>query len=199
MKSKKQFFERGTLIFKNRLLLTLFVLALGIAVLGVANAATINFSTASQTPDLGNVSTQNQNVVQTAIQAPAPVTQDAVKQMILACWQMDQAMIDQWVKSTGLTKEDLLKMEQAWMQGVMQQNPNLDVQTAFSMQQTWMNNYLNNYRQVNQQNQAPQSSAPKQNNVQNNSNYKPYNNSSPQYNGWYCPPGWGYNNGYRCW
>lgn len=182
-------------MFKNRIFLTFMILALGIAVLGVANAANIQYGTLSQ--PAGQASTFIQ--ASTQIPAPAPVTPDTVKQMIQACWQVDPAMVDQWVNATGLTKDDLLKMEQAWMQGVMQQNPELDVQTAFKMQQVWMENFQNSYTQVNQQSQQQPNTpapAPAPNNNNTNPNNIQYNNGSHQYHYNNCGH-WGYNNGYN--
>ncbi|MCL5781698.1 MAG: hypothetical protein M1119_12635 [Firmicutes bacterium] len=161
---------------------------LGVAVIGVANAATIRYAGTNPTPV--QVS-QAQSTAQTQVQVQPTATQDAVQQMIQACWQMNQAMVDQWVKTTGLSREELLKMEQAWMQGVMQQNPNFDTQAAYNMHQSWMQNYVNSYQPVSQQAPAPQNSTPGQNNSQ-------YNSYGSQYGGWNCPPGWG-NNGYGCW
>ncbi|WP_027365078.1 hypothetical protein [Desulfotruncus alcoholivorax] len=177
---------------KNRKwLLTLVVIALGIAIVGVANAATVK---ASQTAPA-----QAPAAVQTS------VTPEQVQQMIQNCWQLDQTMVDQWVKATGLSKEDLLKMEQAWMQGVMQQNPNLNTQNALKMQQTWMQNYLANYQPAKQVQQTQQTQQPKQ--VQQNATAPSnppaqapqYNNSNRQYYGWNCwNNGYGYGRGY-CW
>ena len=178
-------------MLKSRFVLIVLVLALGIAVIGVANAATIRYDAANQGSVQVSPASQNQNTVQTVAQVPVAVTPDAVQQMIQACWQMNQAMVDQWVNATGLSREELLKMEQAWMQGVMQQNPGLDVQSAYNMHQSWTQNYMNSYRPVNQQAPVTQNTSPSQNNGQ-------YNNYTPQYNGWYCPPGRGYN-GYACW
>jgi len=155
--------------------LILVVIALGIAIVGVANAATYNASQSA--PAQAPATAQN------------GVTPEQVQQMIQACWQFDQAMVDQWVKATGLSKDDLLKMEQAWMQGVMQQNPSLNTQDALKMHQTWMQNYMANYQPVKQvQQSAPAPSNPPAQAPQ-------YNNGNRQYYGWNC-----WNNGYSyCW
>ena len=179
-------------MLKKRFLVSLLVLVLAVGVIGVANAATIWWGTANQTTDQA-AAAQIQNAVQTVAQAPVAVTPDTVQQMIQACWQMNQTMIDQWVNTTGLSREELLKMEQAWMQGVMQQNPNLDTQAAFNMHQSWMQNYMNSYRPVSQQ-------APAQSVNQQQAPVQQYSAPAPsqnyrQYNNWNCP--WGY--GYGCW
>jgi len=158
--------------------LILVVIALGIAIVGVANAATYNASQSA--PAQAPATAQN------------GVTPEQVQQMIQACWQFDQAMVDQWVKATGLSKDDLLKMEQAWMQGVMQQNPSLNTQDALKMHQTWMQNYMANYQPAKQVQQVKQvqQSAPAPSNPPTRA--PQYNNGNRQYYGWNC--GCGY-----CW
>ena len=118
--------------------------------------------------------------VPTPVWPPAsPATPDAARQIIQTCWQMDQALIDQWVKATGLSREDLLKMEQAWMQSALQRNPNLSLQRGFELHRYWVQGFLNNPPPANQTPQAPTNpqSPPAQ-----------YNQ---RYNGWYSPSGWG--------
>jgi len=124
------------------------------------------------------------------------VTPEQVQQMIQVCWQLDQAMVDQWVKATGLSKEDLLKMEQAWMQGVMQQSPNLGTKDAFKIHQSWMQNYMAGYQpakqvQQNQQAKQVQQNTPAPSNPP--AQTPQYNNGNRQYYGGHC-----WNNGY-CW
>lgn len=112
----------------------LLVVALGIAIVGVANATTIKNSFADQSPSI-TVSS-------------AAVSTDQVNQMIKNCWQFNQALVDQWVKTSGLSQQDLIKMEQSWLQGVMQQNPSLTLQEALKMEQTWLLNNMANYKTV---------------------------------------------------
>ncbi|MDA8235900.1 hypothetical protein [Desulfotomaculum nigrificans] len=178
----------------NKWLLILLIVALGIAIVGVANADTTNSSQADQTATV---------TVTPAVNVATTVTPDQVKQMIQNCWQLNQAMIDQWSKVTGLTKDDLLKMEMTWMQAVMQQNPSLSLQDAVKMEQTWMMNSLTNYQsskqiqttqiQQTQTQQAPQQNLAPQNPPQQQVYPRSYNGNR-QYYGWNCP--WNYN---YCW
>jgi len=173
-------------IKNSKWLLTLLVIALGIAIVGVANANTFKASQAAPNP----APTQSQAAVQ------PNVTPEQVQQMIQVCWQLDQAMVDQWVKATGLSKEDLLKMEQAWMQGVMQQSPNLGTKDAFKIHQSWMQNYMAGYQpakqvQQNQQAKQVQQNTPAPSNPP--AQTPQYNNGNRQYYGGHC-----WNNGY-CW
>ncbi|MTI85889.1 MAG: hypothetical protein FH756_18835 [Firmicutes bacterium] len=146
----------------KKLPLILFVIVLGIAIVGVANAAIINNAQSNQpAPPQDQQAQAPQGQPNQPANTAATVTPAQVKQMIQACWQMDQAMVDQWVKATGMSREDLLKMEQAWMQSVMDHNPNFNVQDAYTMQQSWMQNMMANYqppvqtKQVNQNQQTP--------------------------------------------
>ncbi|MBM7855837.1 plasmid maintenance system antidote protein VapI [Desulfohalotomaculum tongense] len=152
-------------------LLTLVVVMLGIAFVGVANADTVKAGRYAP--------------AQTSAAVQTGVTPEQVQQMIQACWQLDQAMVDRWTKVTGLSKDDLLNMEQAWMQGVMQLNPNLNTKDAFEMHRSWMQNYMAKYqltKQV-QQNDSVPSTPPVQ---------------VPQYGRYYGWPCWNGGYGY-CW
>lgn len=129
-------------MLKNRFLLILLVLLLGLTVIGVANAATIMDFVADHAPVQIKQARQYQNAATVLPQSRPAVTRNAVQEMIQMCWQMDQSVIDRWVEATGLSREDLQGMEQVWMQGLMQQNPSLDLQTAFNMHQAWVQNYI---------------------------------------------------------
>lgn len=182
----------------NKWVLILLIVALGIAIVGVANADTTNNSQSAQTTTV---------TTSPAVNVATTVTQDQAKQMIQNCWQLDQAMIDQWSKVTGLSKDDLLKMEMTWMQAVMQQNPSLSLQEAVKMEQTWMLNSLANYQpaqvqtqptqkqvQQTQTQQAPQKNLTPQNPPTQQQVYPRSYNGNGQYYGWNCP--WNYN---YCW
>lgn len=129
----------------NKWLLTSLVVLLGIAIVGVANAATIKNSLADQSTKAN-----------TSITVSSAVGADQVNQMIQNCWQFNQALVDQWVKTSGLSQQDLLKMERNWLQGVMQQNPNLTLQEALKMEQTWLMNSMTNYQKASVSPQQPQ-------------------------------------------
>lgn len=180
------------MIVDKKWLFILLIVALGIAIMGVANAGTTNNSQSDQAA----------TVATPAVNVSTTVTPDQVQQMIQNCWQLNQAMIDQWSKATGLSKDDLLKMETTWMQPVMQQTPNLSLQDAVKMEQTWMLNSMANYQPAKAQNQLIQTQqVPQQNlapqNPPANSQQQVYPrsyNGNGQYYGWNCP--WNYNS---CW
>ncbi|MDA8235897.1 hypothetical protein [Desulfotomaculum nigrificans] len=136
LKISKKGKDKG-LILHKKWFLTSLVVVLGIAIVGVANAATIKNSLADQSPKAS-----------TSITVSSAVSADLVNQMIQNCWQFNQTLVDQWVKTSGLSQQDLLKMEQSWMQGVMQQNPNLTLQEALKMEQTWLLNNIANFQKV---------------------------------------------------
>lgn len=117
------------------------VVVIGVGIVSAANATTIKQSLYSlpQSPAL----TAPAGYLQVASDPQVSIVSgDAVNQLIQACWQLDQAAVDQWTKATGLSRDDLLKMEQAWMQGVMQQNADITVGDAYKLQQAWMANFL---------------------------------------------------------
>lgn len=172
----------------------LAMVVVGVSAIGIASAATnpnraiaSSAGTASAQPTgvmrdtqpLGAV-TLASAPVPTPVSPPAsPATPDTAQQMIQACWQMDQVMIDRWVQATGLSREDLLKMEQAWMQSALQKNPNLNLQRGFELHQNWVQGFLNNPPATNQNPQAPASPQ------------SPLPQGNQPYNGGYGPGGWG--------
>ncbi|MTI81379.1 MAG: hypothetical protein FH758_10945 [Firmicutes bacterium] len=156
--------------FKKKIIPITMTLLLGIGTLSIANAAApvdyqqqmANWIENDPNPmsmnmsmnSLGNnVDTSLNNTTNSAdpltATAPVEITPDLINQMIQNCWQANQTMIDQWLNATDLTRDDLLEMERSWMEGVMQQNPNLTEQQAIQMNQTWLKNKLDNYKPVN--------------------------------------------------
>lgn len=122
---------------KNRWLITLFVIILGIAIVGIANASTIK--NAALFEDQNTVPVQNTNVASGA-QSLAP--EEKAGLFLEACWLLNKAGIDPLLQKAGITRQDIQDAEKLWAQDTLRQNPNLSIQEMAPMHLAWVMDYV---------------------------------------------------------
>lgn len=131
---------------RNRWLITLFVIILGIAIVGIANASTIKYAAL--------FGEQNTAVSQAALSQDADNTagaqnltpEEKADPFLEACWQLNKAGIDPLLQKAGITRQDIQEAEKLWAQDFLRQNPNLSVQEMAPMHLAWAMGYMQQYR-----------------------------------------------------
>lgn len=131
---------------KKRWMVTLFIVVLGIAIVGIANASTIK--NASLFGDQNAASPSGTPVQGVTITAGAQDLNpdERVGTLLEACWKLNKAGIEPFLQKAGIAHRDIQEAEKLWAQEILRQNPSLSVQEMAPMHQAWAMGYMQQYQ-----------------------------------------------------
>lgn len=131
---------------KNRWLITLFVIILGIAVVGIANASTIKNASlfSDQTAATPSGTSSGEVNITPGVHDLKP--EERAGLFLEACRQLNNASIDSLLQKAGIARQDIQEAEKLWAQEMLGQNPNLSIQQMAPMHMAWAMGYIQQYR-----------------------------------------------------